>query len=79
MALENVVRLLDSPSLTVLSETPRHMSILEKVVNQAGVGGNLMHDAHIVALCLEHGVTELLTADRDFARFSGLRVTNPFI
>ena len=51
---------------------------LEQVVLQAGAKGNLMHDAHIVALCLEHGATELITADRDFARFRGLRITNPF-
>jgi hypothetical protein len=36
-----------------------------------------VHDAHIAALCLEHGVSELLTADRDFSRFADLRVTNP--
>ena len=39
---------------------------------QSGATANLIHDAHIVALCLEHGVTELLTADRDFTRFSGV-------
>jgi uncharacterized protein len=38
----------------------------------------LVHDAHIAALCLEYGVTEFLTADRDFARFPGLAVRNPF-
>ena len=78
-ALESVRNLLDSPSLMLLSETPMHAAILEQVVQQSGVTGNLMHDAHIVALCLEHGATELLTGDRDFARFSGLRITNPLI
>jgi toxin-antitoxin system PIN domain toxin len=78
-ALESVRNLLDSPSLMLLSETSMHFAILEQVVQQSGVTGNLMHDAHIVALCLEHGATELLTGDRDFARFSGLRITNPLI
>ena len=77
-ALESLRSLLDSPSLTLLSETPMHAALLEQVVRQSGVTGNLMHDAHIVALCLEHGATELLTGDRDFTRFSGLRITNPF-
>jgi len=40
--------------------------------------GNLIHDAHVATLCLEHGVSELLTGDRDFARFSALRVAHPF-
>jgi hypothetical protein len=40
--------------------------------------GNLAHDAHIAALIVEHGVDELWTADRDFARFPGVRVRNPF-
>ena len=63
----------------LLSETPMRAAILEQVALQSGVTGNLMHDAHTVALCLEHGATELLTGDRDFARFSGLRITNPWI
>jgi uncharacterized protein len=39
--------------------------------------GNLLHDAHIAALCIQHGVSDLLTGDRDFSRFP-LRVVNPF-
>lgn len=48
------------------------------VHRRSGASGNLMHDAHIAALCLAHGVTEIVTADRDFLRFEGLRVVNPF-
>ena len=36
--------------------------------------GNLMFDAQIAALCLEHGIDEVLTNDRDFERFEALRV-----
>jgi predicted nucleic acid-binding protein len=38
----------------------------------------LAHDAHIAALIVEHGVGELWTADRDFPRFPGIRLRNPF-
>ena len=79
MALESLNNLLKSPSLILLSETPLHAALLDQVVRQSAATGNLIHDAHIVALCLEYGVTEFITADRDFARFSGLRITNPFI
>jgi hypothetical protein len=78
VALADLKAVLASPSLVLLSETPRHPDIMAVVIEAAGVAGNLVHDAHIAALCLEHGVTELITGDRDFTRFAGLRITNPF-
>lgn len=77
-ALADLKRILASPSLVLLSETERHVDILESVVTDSGVTGNLIQDAHIAALCIEHGVSELLSGDRDFLRFEGLRVINPF-
>jgi predicted nucleic acid-binding protein len=50
-----------------------------RVLRESHATGNLVHDGHIAALLLEHGVTELLTTDRDFSRFSGLRVRDPFV
>ena len=41
-----------------------------------GVGGNLVTDAHIVALAIEHQA-EVHSNDSDFARFPGLRWRNP--
>jgi predicted nucleic acid-binding protein len=41
--------------------------------------GDALHDAKIAALCLDHGVSELLTADRDFSRLPTLRVSNPLV
>ena len=78
MALADLRAILASPSLLLLSETPRHADVMASVLEASGVAGNLIHDAHIAALCLEHGVSELLTGDRDFSRFSGLRVSHPF-
>lgn len=78
VALRDLNAILTSPSLVLLSENARHSAILDEVVRQSGASGNLMHDAHIVVLCLEHGVRELLTGDRDFSRFNGINVTNPF-
>jgi hypothetical protein len=49
-----------------------------RVLRESEVAGNLIHDAHIAALCLENGVAELVTGDRDFARFRSLRTRNPF-
>lgn len=77
-ALRDLRAVLGSPSLVLLSETPRHADIFDETIRDAGVSGNLIHDAHIAALCVEHGVSELLTGDADFRRFSKLRVNNPF-
>ena len=78
LALQEVGRLLASPTLLLLQETPNHPQVMQEVLRLAGVSGNLIHDAHIAALCLEHGVDELITGDRDFSRFPFLRVLNPF-
>jgi len=77
-ALEDVESLLESPSLVLLGEGPAHSAVLREAVLSARATGNLIHDAHIAALLLEHGVRELWSADRDFARFPGLRVRYPF-
>jgi hypothetical protein len=77
-ALTDLRSVLASPSLVLLSETPRHAGIMEGLLRKAGATGNLVHDAHIAALCLEHGVRELITGDRDFARFPDLKILNPF-
>jgi len=41
-----------------------------------GAAGNLVSDAHLAALAIEHGA-ELCSADTDFARFPRLRWSNP--
>lgn len=78
IALADLRSLLASPSLLLLAETERHASLFGEVIRQANATGNLIHDAHVAVLCLEHGVSELVTGDRDFSRFEGLRVVNPF-
>jgi toxin-antitoxin system PIN domain toxin len=77
-ALRDLHRILASPSLVLLGETTRHVEVMASVVEASGATGNLVHDAHIAALCLEHGVSELVTGDRDFARFPAIRTFNPF-
>lgn len=77
IALHDLGQILASPTLVLLSETGRHGEIMAAVIKDSGVTGNLLHDAHIASLCIEHGVSELVTGDRDFSRFP-LRIANPF-
>jgi len=76
--LDDLDSLLQSPSLNLLREGTRHAVFMQQLLRAGQAAGNLAHDAHVAALVLEHGVRELWTADRDFARFPGLRVHDPF-
>jgi len=77
-ALDGLLSLMDSSSIRMLGEGSTHAMHMVRMASIGDARGNLIHDAHIAALCLENGVTELWTADRDFARFTGLRIRNPF-
>jgi len=56
--------------------TERHGEILARLLSAPGVHGNLVPDAHLAALAIEHGL-ELHSTDGDFARFAGLKWRNP--
>lgn len=77
IALHDLDQILSSSTLVLLSETERHGEVMNALIRDAAVTGNLIHDAHIAALCVEHGISELITGDGDFSRFP-VRVTNPF-
>lgn len=76
-ALEQIRAWRESPSLVLLTEDDEYWSMLEAVVQRSAVCGPAIQDARIAALCMRHGVRELLTADRDFSRFAGLVTRNP--
>jgi toxin-antitoxin system PIN domain toxin len=79
IAFKEVDAWLESPGLVFLAETDRHLSELRKSAVARRVSGPLIHDARIAALCRQHGVTELWSADRDFSRFPDLKVVNPLV
>jgi hypothetical protein len=66
--------LLASESLRLLAPGERYWELLRESIEQSGARGNLVPDAQIVATCRGHGVNEILTEDRDFSRFPGVRV-----
>ena len=66
------------PNLRFLTETSRHAGILADLIRESGATGNLVYDAHLVALAIEHGVDEILTFDADFRRFPQVRSRHPF-
>jgi uncharacterized protein len=78
-ALEQIDAWLESPSLVLLTEGDSHWPTLRGLLAKARIAGPAVHDARIAALCLQHGVRELWSADRDFGRFTTLRVVNPLL
>ena len=78
-AIEQVEAWLESPAVVLLSESEDYWSKLRPILLTGQVSGPQIHDARVAALCKQHGVTELWTADRDFGRFPSLRVRNPLV
>lgn len=64
---------LEHPQAQILNPTDQHHAVLARLLIGTGMAGNLTTDAHLAALAIEHGAT-LLTFDRDFERFPGLRL-----
>jgi toxin-antitoxin system PIN domain toxin len=78
-ALLQVEEWLRAPAIALLAEGPGYADELSALLRSSGATGGRVHDARIAALCLYHGVSELWTADRDFARFPSLRTRNPLL
>lgn len=66
-----------SPSLLLLTETEEFLTLLERFARRPRVRGPIIHDARVAAICIAHGVEELVTADRDFSLFPELPLRDP--
>ena len=73
-ALESVESLLASPTVRLLEPAEHYLPLLRHLLEESSASGNLVFDAQIAAVCLEHGARTLLTEDRDFSRFAELAV-----
>lgn len=79
IAISQVEAWIESPTLSLISETDAHWEFLADAIKKGKVQGPMVHDARIVALCIQHGIKELWSADRDFSRFKGIKVRNPLV
>lgn len=70
-ATQLLERWLGAPAAVTLVPTRRHLALLRGLLDRAGTAGNLVGDAHLAALALEHGAT-VVSFDRDFGRFEGV-------
>ncbi len=76
-ARDNVEQLLGLPNVQTASESGHFWPRLHEVLEDAAPTGNLLPDAHLVALMIEHGVRTIWTRDRGFRRFRGIEVVDP--
>ena len=80
LAVDDAVGLLRSwlalSPVVVPAPTPRHLDVLHGLISESGTGGNLVSDAHLAALAVEHGAG-VASFDRDFLRFRGVRLVVP--
>jgi toxin-antitoxin system PIN domain toxin len=67
---------ISQPAAVVVEPDHRHADVLADLLADAGTAGNLVNDAHLAALAIEHGAT-ITTFDADFGRFSGVRWARP--
>jgi len=76
-ALARVRAWMGQPPAVVLEPTRQHLDIIDRLLASVGAGGgNLVNDAHLAALSIEHRAT-IVTFDNDFGRFPGVRWRNP--
>lgn len=77
-AIANVERLLALTNIQTAGEHDRFWPCYRSVAGEADARGNLVPDAHLVALMLENGVRTIWTHDRDYRRFRGIEPLDPF-
>jgi len=75
-AVQVVDRWLEQPNIRLLAPGDDHWPLFRQMIVEGQASGPLITDAHLAALTIEYGGV-LHTTDRDFARFPGLRWTNP--
>ncbi len=78
VAEANVSSLLGLPHVMSVSEGERFWRTWQLSTTGIVVRGNLVPDAHTVVLMRQHGVDEIWTRDRDYRKFDGIRVRDPF-
>jgi len=75
-AISRVQSWIEQPPVRIVSPTQRHWEIFQKMLREGQAVANLVTDAHLATLAVEHGC-ELISTDSDFSRFPDLQWRNP--
>ena len=77
-AVDRVQSWLEQPGVRILTPTDHHWAVFQRMLRAGNATANLVSDAHLAALAVEHNCT-LASSDMDFARFRGLKWRNPIV
>lgn len=69
----------DSPTIQLIGELQGYWIPLKALLEEGKIAGPMIHDARIVAICRQHGVKTLWSADRNLSRLSGVTIINPLL
>jgi uncharacterized protein len=75
-SVQRVQSWLNQPCVRILTPTEQHWILFQQMLRASNATGNLVVDAHLAALAMEHN-SILASTDTDFARFRRLRWRNP--
>ena len=76
LAVRSVEGWLSEEASVVVDPISSHLAILQRLLLESDVTGNLVNDAHLAALAIEYGAT-VVSFDSDFARFDGIDWERP--
>ena len=77
-AIARIQSWLDQPCTRIVNPTERHWVVFQQMLRDGQAVANLVTDAHLAALAVEHGC-QLVSTDSDFVRFPGLQWRNPLV
>lgn len=77
-AARNIDQFVAQPHVRFVGEGDGFWSVYRRVADPVRPKGNLVPDAHLVALMRQHGISTIWTHDRDFRKFEGITVRDPF-
>lgn len=75
-AVARVQSWMEQPCTRLVNPTEHHWTVFQKMLLKGQASANLVTDAHLAALAVEHGC-ELISTDADFSRFPGIKWRNP--
>ncbi|MGH3958083.1 type II toxin-antitoxin system VapC family toxin [Mycobacterium sp.] len=78
VAAENIQQFVAQPHVRLVGEGDGFWPVLRRVADVVKPKGNLVPDAHLVALMHQHGIATIWSHDRDFRKFEGITVRDPF-
>lgn len=78
VAADNIEQFVSQPHVRLVAEIDGFWPVYRRVADALKPRGNLVPDAHIVALMRQHGISTIWSHDRDFRKFEGITVRDPF-